>query len=116
MKQRTRIMYIEYKGDNGIVGDARIGRVTIINDGKSLRYQEKRFSSLRGRGFKSNYYDVQTREYYWISGCRRDGRDALYSNTVEIDEDVCEEYWAEIRKMPEKKNVKVFRCEGKYSR
>jgi hypothetical protein len=107
-------MYIEYKGDNGIVGDARIGRVSILNNGKSLRYQGKRFSSLRGKGFKSNYFDLDTREYYWISGCRKDGRDALYSNTIEIDDDVREEYWTEIRKMPENKNVGVFRSSSKY--
>jgi hypothetical protein len=111
---KTRIMYIENKGDNGIVGDARIGRVTVLNNGKSLRYQDKRFSSLRGKGFKSNYFDLDTREYYWISGCRKDGRDALYSNTIEIDDDVREEYWTEIRKMPENKNVNVFRGSSKY--
>jgi hypothetical protein len=105
MGQKTRIMYIEYKGDDGIVGDAKISRVTIFNKGKSLRYQDRRFSTLRGSGFKSNYYDIETHEHYWISGCRKDGRDALYSTTAEIDEDVREEYWTEIRNMPEMKNV-----------
>ena len=44
MGQKTRIMYIEYKGDDGIIGDAKIGRVTIFNKGKSLCYQDQRFS------------------------------------------------------------------------
>lgn len=112
MKQR--IMYIEYKGDNDLVGDARIGRVTILNNGKSLRYQDKKFLSLRGGGFKSNYFDLDTHEHYWISGCHKDGRDALYANTIEIDEDAREEYWTEIRRMPEMKNVSRLRGIGKY--
>jgi hypothetical protein len=107
-------MYIERKGNNGIVGSARIGRVTVFNNGKSLRYGGKRFSSLRGRGFKSNYFDLDTHEYYWISGCRKDGRDALYSNEVEIDEDVREEYWVEIRRQPENRDVICMRGLSKY--
>jgi len=107
-------MYIEYKGDGGLVGDARIGRVTIFNKGKSLRYQDQRFSTLRGRGFKSNYFDVETGEYYWISGCRKDGRDALYSTTAEIDEDVREEYWTKIRNQPELKEINSIRVLSKY--
>lgn len=97
MGHKTRIMYIEYKG-NGIVDNARIGRITFSKTGQSLYYESKTFSSLNGRGFKANYYDVETREEYWISGCHKDGRDALYSTTAEIDEDVREEYWTEIRK------------------
>ncbi|CAA9425416.1 MAG: hypothetical protein AVDCRST_MAG74-3516 [uncultured Pyrinomonadaceae bacterium] len=114
MGRKTRIMYIEYKGDGELVGDARIVRVTIFNKGKSLCYQNQRFSTLRGRGFKSNYYDVQTGEHYWISGCRKDGRDALYSTNAEIDEDVREEYWTEIRNKPEMKQISSIKVLSKY--
>jgi hypothetical protein len=86
-------MYIEQKGDDGIVGPARIGRVKFSKSGKSIHYAGKTFETLNGTGFKSNYFDVETGEYYWISGCRKDGRDALYSTVAEIDEDVREEYW-----------------------
>ena len=110
MVPKTRIMYIEFKGNNGIVGDARIGRVSILNKGKTLIYGKQRFQSLRGRGFKSNYYDVETQDYYWISGCRKDGRDALYNNRVEIDEDVMEEYWTEIRRRQANKHVNGIRA------
>jgi len=59
--------------------------------GKRLIYREQSFWSLRGRGFKSNYYDTQTKEEYWISGCRKDRRDGLYNMEVKIDEDALEE-------------------------
>ena len=71
--RRTRIMYMENKGDDGIVGRARIGRVTFSKTGKSLYYRGQRFETLAGTGFKSNYINVETREYYWISGCKKDG-------------------------------------------
>ena len=43
MGRKTRIMYIEYKGDSELVGDARIGRVAIFNKGKFLCYQNQSF-------------------------------------------------------------------------
>ncbi|MEP6925153.1 MAG: 1-deoxy-D-xylulose-5-phosphate synthase [Pyrinomonadaceae bacterium] len=114
MLPKTRIMWIEYKGADEIVGSARIGRVTIKNRGKSLEYKDQKFSSLNGQGFKSNYFDLETHENYWISGCHKDGRDALYSTTVEIDEDIREEYWTETRNKPELKHISSFRCQSKY--
>ncbi|HJR07606.1 MAG TPA: hypothetical protein VJ842_10130 [Pyrinomonadaceae bacterium] len=107
-------MYIENKGDDGIVGHARIGRVTFSKTGKSLYYRGQRFATLDGTGFKSNYINVETREYYWISGCKRDGSDALYPTTIEIDEDVREEYWTSIRNKPELKNAASLPRQGKY--
>ena len=111
---KTRIMYIEYKGD-GISGSARIGRVTFSKSGKSLYYQGRHFQTLAGRGFKANYFDVATGEEYWISGCKKDGTDRLYSGATEIDEDVAEEYWTEIRGEPQRRHERQLRSSGKYS-
>lgn len=94
-------MYIESKaGDLG--GPARIGRVTFSKSGSTIYYQGKAFQSLRGSGFKSNYFDVETGEHYWISGPHKDGRDNLYPTHVTpgVDDDVVEEYWLKIRKLP----------------
>lgn len=95
---KTRIMYIEAKS-GGLTGPARIGRVTASKTGATLYYQGKAFQSLKGAGLKSNYFDVETGEHYWISGPRRDGRDALYATNIQpdIDADVAHEYWATIR-------------------
>jgi hypothetical protein len=110
---KSRIVYIENKGE-GINGPARIGRVTFSKSGKSLYYQGRRFHPLSGRGFKANYSDCETHEHYWISGCKKRGGDRLYSGTIEIDEDVREEYWTEIRGLPERKPQKSIRCVGKH--
>jgi hypothetical protein len=98
-----RIMYIEYKGEAGLHGSARIGRVTFSRTGATLHYNGRSFQSLKGSGFKANYFDVESGEQYWISGPRRDGVDRLYKSDwpVEIDDDVREEYWTEIRMKPE---------------
>src|SRR6266850_3525486 len=54
-----RIMYIECKA-GGLTGTARIGRVTFSQTGRTLYYRGQKFQSLKGAGFKSNYYDVDT--------------------------------------------------------
>src|SRR3954465_4668481 len=101
---KTRIMYIEQKS-GGITGPARIGRVTYSKSGKSLYYRGHLYQSLKGNGFKSNFFDAETGEHYWVSGCKKDGTDRLYSGTVDIDEDVRDEYWMEIRKLPARKSA-----------
>jgi hypothetical protein len=103
---RSRIMYIESKAE-GLSGPARIGRVTFNKTGRTLYYKGQSFQSLKGLGFKANFFDTETHEEYWISGPRRDGLDRLYGRSalvVEIDDDVREEYWTEIRKKPEQKS------------
>lgn len=109
--KKSRIMWIECK--KGLSGPARIGRVTFSKSGKSILYQGKTFLTLAGQGFKTNYVDVKTGEEYWISGCRKDGRDALYNTDVEIDDEVLHEYWHDIRKLPEQETVRRFRAAGK---
>ncbi len=99
---KPRIMYLECKAD-GLSGPARIGRVSFSKTGATLYYGGRSFRSLHGHGFKSNYFDVESGEHYWITGCRKDGADRLYGERVpiEIDDDVREEYWTEIRGQPE---------------
>ena len=97
--KQTRIMYIEDKSES-LNGAARIGRVTFSKSGRSLHYDGRNFQSLGGTGFKANYFDVDTGHHFWISGPRKDGKDRLYegsSKPVEIDADVNDEYWKEIR-------------------
>jgi len=103
-----RIMYIECKAD-GLTGTARIGRVTFSKTGRTLYYHGQSFQSLKGAGFKSNYGCVETGEDYWISGPKRRGGDALYGGRtpVEIDDDVREKYWRDIRRQPERIRERV---------
>lgn len=97
--KRTRIMYIEDKSDS-LNGAARIGRVTFSKSGRSVHYDGRTFQNIGGRGAKANHIEIETGNYFWISGPRKDGRDRLYAGStvpVEIDPDVSEEYWRDIR-------------------
>jgi len=105
---QPRIMYIEDKS-NGLEGPARIGRVTFSKTGKSVYYAGRTFQSLKGQGFKANYFDAETGAEFWISGCKKRGGDRLHGGVIEIDEDVREEYWVSIREMPESKHLKVIK-------
>ena len=98
-----RIMYIECKAGS-LTGTSRIGRVTFSKTGRTLYYGGLTFQSLKGSGFKSNYYAVETGDDYWISGPKRRGGDRTYGSVlpVEIDEDVRGEYWRDIRGQPER--------------
>ncbi len=108
-----RVIWIEKKSGN-LVGPAKIGWVEVKEKGKRLEYQKQIFRSLRGQGYKSNFFDMKTGDEYWISGCRKDGRDALYNTDVEIDENALEEYWIKIRGVPENLAKNKFRAPGKY--
>jgi hypothetical protein len=101
-------MYIESKDDeSGLIGGARIGRVTFSKTGKSIHYGGMTLQTLDGKGFKANYADVETGDYYWVSGCKKNGEDRLYGERlpIYIDEDVREEYWVQIRNLPENKHL-----------
>lgn len=91
-------MYIEDKSQ-GLDGKARIGRVYFSLSGKTIYYRGRKFQSLKGYGFKANYFDVDTQEHFWISGPRKDRDDRLYGGHrgVEIDNDAAEEYAAYLR-------------------
>ncbi len=92
-KYTSRIMYIEDKG-SGMQGSASIGRIYFSRTRKTLYYRNKCLRSLKGLGFKSNYYDVNTGDEYWISGVKQDRHDRLYGGQlgVVIDDDVKDEY------------------------
>ena len=103
---KTRIMYIERKAGS-LNGSARIGRVAFNRTGRSILYRDRVFRRIVGGGFKSNYIEEATGDEYWFSGCKRRGGDRLYSSAapIEIDEDVREEYWRDIRNLPDERHA-----------
>src|SRR5688572_24719603 len=99
--RKSRIVYMECKGE-GLSGPARVGRVTFSRSGMTVSYRGRQLQRLKGAGFKANHFDVETGEHWWICGPRRDGLDRLYGERVpvEIDDEVREEYWVDIRRLP----------------
>lgn len=67
-----------------------------------MYYNDKEFIKTKA-GYKYNCIEVESRNNYWISGCKQDGNDTLYNSNlpIPIDADAREEYWVTIRNRPE---------------
>jgi hypothetical protein len=74
----------------------------------SMGANERTRSRGRASSARANYFDTETGEWFWISGPRKggisgprkEGKDRLYfesSALIEIDPDVAEEYWRDIK-------------------
>ncbi|MDO1451683.1 hypothetical protein Q0590_35750 [Rhodocytophaga aerolata] len=92
---KARIMYIENKE----TGEARIGRVSFSRTYNRVYYKNKILQRAGSQKIRGNFYDVETKEEYWVSGCKKRGGDNHWAERVpiQIDEDVAEEYWSQIR-------------------
>jgi hypothetical protein len=99
---KFRIMYVEDKS-KGLNGPARIGRVRLSKTGETLYYAGRTFEALRNSGLKANFRDVVTAQPFWIAKARKGGDDRMYKGAGDppvIDDDVAEEYWRDIRGLP----------------
>jgi hypothetical protein len=90
----------------------RIGRVRLSKTGRTIFYRDVELSSLGGRGYKANYIDCASNEEYWVSGARKDGQDTLHPGRVDIDDDVRQEYWREVRGLPGNIDATSYRSLG----
>ena len=108
-------MYVELKSSHNDSGPARIGPTALAAGSSGSRVSLIAASrdpdivshlvlwwisgGLIGLISLANYYCVETGEQYWISGPKRLGGDRHWagSGPIEIDPDVAEQYWREIR-------------------
>ncbi len=72
-----RLMYIELKTGFSDDGPAWIGYVGTSKTGKTIYFNNHAFQRYVGAG--SNYFDIETREEYWITGIKKIGRNRLRS-------------------------------------
>jgi hypothetical protein len=88
---KPRIMYVELKNENDN-GPAWIGRVSFSKTGRTAYYRGRVLR--RQRGIFANHIDVETREWFWLSGVKRNGEDRHWagSGPVVVDDDVRHEY------------------------
>jgi hypothetical protein len=108
-KPRAEIMYIAALGAaNSETLWARIGRVRFSKTGRTVYYDGRQL-----RGSQGDYGDWNTRERFHIRPARADGLDPSEgrkrgSFRVEIDDDVREEYWRDIRREPERRRERFI--------
>jgi hypothetical protein len=110
---RRRLMYIEPKGRPDGTGHPRVRRVTQVKLGQMIYDADKAFVPQRNRGSGANYTDTQSGEPYWIAPCRKDGRDSLVPIDVQIDEEAREEYWQNVRGLPESAQEATYHSPGR---
>lgn len=108
---KSEIKYVELKTD-GVRGVARIARVELSKTERTVYYDGRTLIALAGHSAKANFRDEDTDEEFWISSPRRDGSDSLVAGVVEIDDDVREEYWLEIRRLPSRIGDRTYRSPG----
>ena len=106
----SEIMYIACVDPGGRTAWARIGRVGFSKTGRTLYYAGRELLGV-GRPW---YRDTQTGEMFHLQRAREDGMDRSEgrkrgSFPVEIDDDVREEYWMQVRREPKRASEWVSR-------
>ncbi len=87
-------MYVENKDGNIDEYAAHIGWVTFSKSGKTVYFQGKALSRIKGGGISGNHFDGETGEEYWISGIKKRGSNSHWAKptSIKIDEDARDEY------------------------
>lgn len=90
-----RLMYVENK--DGLIDGvhARIGWVSFSKTGRTVYYRGRTLQ--KGSGVRGNFFDVDSREEFWISGVKKCGSNAHPAEPgvrIEIDADAVDEYRA----------------------
>jgi hypothetical protein len=106
---KPQIMFIAQVDSGGRTAWARIGRARFSKTGRTLYYGEL---ELRGAG-QPWYREAVTGEMFHAQPARADGLDRSEgrkrgSFPVEIDDDVREEYWTDIRREPQRRHERVI--------
>ena len=90
---KSQLMYVELKSGYCDNGPAWIGKVFFSKSGNTVYFNGMAFH--RGRGIAT---EIQTGEYYWISGVKKNGEDRHWAGNqpsrrkIMIDKEVVAEY------------------------
>lgn len=89
-----RVMFIQQKTGFDIdQGPSWIGWVNFNRSWKTARFRGRELR--RFQGIDSNFYDVETGDWFWLSGPKRDRTDARYGPRAhDVDDDAREAYEA----------------------
>ena len=94
----SRIIYIELKTGYSDNGPAWIGKAEFSKSGQTIYFNGHAFKKLTGHAYAyssyANYYDLETKEEYWISGIKKNGQDRHKngSGRIQIDRNIIDEY------------------------
>lgn len=95
---KSQFRYIELKSGFNDNGPAWIGKVEFSKSGQTIYFNGLALKKMTGTAYAysefSNYYDLENREAYWISGIKKNGQDRHWarSGKIMIDRNVVSEY------------------------
>lgn len=95
---KDRLKYIEHKTMQDDRGEAWIGEVEFSKTGQTIYFNGLALKKMKGTHYAysefSNYYDLENRQAYWISGIKKNGKDRHWSGggKVKIDKNVIDKY------------------------
>lgn len=89
---KSEIIYVELKSGYSDNGPAWIGKGFYSKSGQSIYFNNQLFK--KGLGISGNYYNIETRDEYWISGVKKDGTDRHWAGNgkIMIDKSILPEY------------------------
>lgn len=92
----SMLRYIELKSGFHDNGPAWIGRVKISRTKGTIYFNGHALRRAKGRGIAGNYFDIETRDEYWVSGIKRNGEDRHWagSGPILIEASAVAEYLA----------------------
>ena len=92
------LRYIELKSGFNDNGPAWIGIAEFSKSGRTVYFNGKALKSLNGKGVSGNYYDLEDRDEYWISGIKKDGTDRHWARggKIMIDRNVVNLYLSKV--------------------
>jgi hypothetical protein len=89
-----RLMFVQLKTGYPLdQGPSWIAWVDFNRSWKTARFQGRELR--RFQGFDANFYDVNTEEWFWLSGPKRDRTDTRYGpGSTQVEDDAREAYEA----------------------
>jgi hypothetical protein len=89
---KAEIVYVEIETGANHDGKAQIGKCFFSKTGQTIYFNGSVYQ--KGKGFSSNYFDIETGNGYWISGVKKNGTDRhkFGKGIIEIDESIIDEY------------------------
>jgi hypothetical protein len=89
---KTEIVYVEIETRSNHDGKAWIGKCFFSKTGQTIYFNGNVYR--KGKGFSSNYFDIETGNGFWISGVKKNGNDRhrFGKGIIEIDESIIPEY------------------------
>ena len=89
---KIEIRYIELKTGYSDDGPAWIGKVKLSKSGQTIYFNDKAFR--KGLSTYGNYYDVETKEDYWVSGVKKGATNRHWAGhgKIFLDKSIIQEY------------------------